>query len=42
MTRATGEDRALAGRLGVSRSLLYVYVTRDGTPTEAGRKLLEM
>ena len=34
--------RALAQRLGVSRSLLYMYVTRDGAPTEAGRKLLEI
>ena len=32
----------LARRLGVSRSLLYMYVTRDGTPTDAGQKLLEM
>ena len=34
--------QALARRLGVSRSLLYMYETRDGAPTEAGRKLLEM
>ena len=34
--------QALAQRLGVSRSLLYMYVTRDGAPTSAGRKLLEM
>ena len=34
--------QALAQRLGVSRSLLYMYVTRDGAPTAAGRKLLEM
>ena len=34
--------QALAQRLGVSRSLLYMYVTRDGSPTEAGQKLLEM
>ena len=34
--------RALAQRLGVSRSLLYRYVTRGGAPTEVGRKLLEM
>ena len=34
--------QALAQRLGVSRSLLYRYVTRDGTPTEAGRKVLEV
>ena len=34
--------QALARRLGVSQSLLYRYVTRDGTPTAAGRKLLEM
>ena len=34
--------QALAQRLGVSRSLLYMYVTRDDAPTEAGRKLLEM
>ena len=34
--------RALARRLGVSRGLLYRYVTRDGAPTEAGQKLLEM
>ena len=32
----------LARRLGVSRSLLYMYVTRDGTPTDVGQKLLEM
>ena len=34
--------QALAQRLGVSRSLLYMYVTRDGAPTAAGRKLLEI
>ena len=33
--------QALAQRLGVSRFLLYRYVTRDGAQTEAGRKLLE-
>ena len=34
--------RALARRLGASRSLLYMYVTRDGTPTDASQKLLEV
>ncbi len=34
--------QALAQHLGVSRSLLYMYVMRDGTPTKAGQKLLEM
>ena len=32
----------LARRLGVSRSLLYMYVSRDGAPTEAGQRLLDM
>ena len=42
MANRETDVRALAQRLGVSRSLLYMYVTRDGAPTAAGRKLLEM
>ena len=34
--------QALAQRLGLSRSLLHIYVARDGTPTEAVQKLLEI
>ena len=33
--------QALAQHLGVSRSLLYMYVMPNGTPTEAGKKILE-
>ena len=42
MRGSEADVQALARRLGVSRSLLYMYVTRDDAPTEAGQKLLEM